>query len=65
VGLPRLSGDESALLDLSVNVLDLEEAVKAACAGRSLGLDGLSYEFYNAVFRWVGPAMGDSLNTML
>ncbi len=65
VGLPRLSGDESALLDLPVNVPDLKEAVKAACAGRSPGLDGLNYEFYKAVFSWVGPAMGDSLNTML
>jgi hypothetical protein len=54
VGLPRLSVDESALLDLPVNVPDLEEAVKAASAGRSPGLDGLSYEFYKAVFGWVG-----------
>jgi hypothetical protein len=65
VCLPRLSVNESALLDLPVNVPDLEEAVKAACVGRSPGLDGLSYEFYKAVFGWVGPAMADSLNTML
>jgi hypothetical protein len=62
-GLPRLPADESALLDLPVNIPDLEEAVREAAVGRSPGLDGLSYEFYKAVFSWVGPAMADGLNT--
>ncbi len=65
VGLPRLSVDESTLLDLPVNVPDLEDVVNGAATGRSPGLDGISYEFYKAVFRWVGPVMADGLNTML
>jgi hypothetical protein len=64
-GLPRFSGDDSTLLDLPVNIPDFEKAVEATCGGRSPGLDRLSYEFYKAVFRWVGPAMADGLNSML
>jgi hypothetical protein len=39
--------------------------VEKASVGRSPGLGGLTYEFYKAVFVWVGPAMVDALNTML
>ncbi len=63
--LPVLSASDRDLLDLPVNVPDLERVVAAANKGQSPGLVGLSYEFYRAVFGWVGPAMADGLNSML
>ncbi len=60
-----LDGDKSALLNLPINLPDLQEVVEKASVGRSPGLGGLTYEFYKAVFVWVGPAMVDALNTML
>jgi hypothetical protein len=32
---------------------------------KSPGLDGLSYEFYNTVFHFVGPGLLEALNCML
>ncbi len=52
-------------MDLPANVPDLEMAVGTASTGRCPGLDGLNYEFYNAVFMCVGLAMADGLNSML
>lgn len=57
-------GADSALMDLPINMSDLEKVVEATKRGRSPGLDGISYEFYKAIFKWVGPAMADSLNTI-
>jgi hypothetical protein len=48
-GLPSLSEDDRASVDLSINVPDLERAVEDASLGRSPGLDGLSYKFYKRV----------------
>jgi hypothetical protein len=64
-GVSALSAEERDLVDLPVNLPDLEKAVEAASAGRSPGLDGLSYEFYWTVLPWVGPVMVDALNAML
>ncbi len=57
--------EKSALLDLPINLPDLQVVVEAASGGRSPGLDGLTYEFYQAVFGWVSPAMVDALYTLL
>ncbi len=43
LGLPSLSEDDRASVDLPINVPDLERAVEEASLGRSPGLDGLSY----------------------
>jgi hypothetical protein len=51
-------------MDLPINMSDLEKVVEATKRGRSPGLDGISYVFYKAIFKWVGPAMADSLNTI-
>jgi hypothetical protein len=63
--VPVLEADESTLLDLPINMLEMQAALETASVGRSLGLDGLTYEFYKAVFGWVGPPTVDALNTML
>jgi hypothetical protein len=64
-GLPALSEDDRASVDLPINVPDLEKVVEEASLGRSPGLEVLSYEFSKKVMPWVGPAMAEALNSML
>jgi hypothetical protein len=60
-----LDAEEVALLDLPTNLPALQVGVETGSEGRSPRLDGLAYQFYQAVFGWVGLAMVDALNTML
>jgi hypothetical protein len=57
VALPTPSQVDREDLELSINVPDLREAVDSAAASRNPDLDGLSHEFYRAVFEFVARAM--------
>jgi hypothetical protein len=64
-GLPTLSREQATIMEMPITLPELEQAVTKAANGRSPGLDGLSYEFYRAVFPYVGTSMVAALNTML
>ena len=64
-GLPSLSADQQAVLELPFTLPELEAAVEAAAPSKAPGLDGLSYEFYQSTLDYVGPALLDALNAML
>ncbi len=64
-GLPTLSPEQRANLELPFTLGDLQEAVEAAASSKAPGLDGLYYEFYKSTFGLVGPPLLDGLNAML
>ncbi len=64
-GLPSLSQEDKASLEVPLTMDELEDAVEAAARHKSPGLDGLSYEFYRATLHSVGPALLEALNAML
>ena len=53
-GLPSLSPEQQAELELPFTLGELQSAVEAAESSKAPGLDGLSYEFYKAAFGQVG-----------
>ena len=53
--LPSLSPEQSESLEKPFELQELEEAVEAAAASKSPGLDGLTYELYKVTFPVVGP----------
>ena len=63
--LPSLSPEQSESLEKPFDLQELEEAVEAAAASKSPGLDGLSYELYKVIFPLVGPPLLSALNHML
>ena len=64
-GLPSLSPEQRAALEIPFTLAELEFVVKAAASKKSPGLDGLSYEFYRATFHDVGPPLLEAYNAML
>jgi exonuclease III len=64
-GLPTLTPDQSAALDRPFELHELRAAVASAASGKSPGLDGLSYEFYNSTLPLTGPPLLAALNSML
>jgi hypothetical protein len=64
-GLPTITPDQQAALDRPFELHELKEAVATAASNKSPGLDGLSYEFYNATFPLTGPPLLQALNSML
>ena len=64
-GLPSLEAAQREALDRPFELGELEEAVSGAAAGKSPGLDGLSYEFYKKTFSLVGKRLLVALNRML
>ncbi len=64
-GLTSLSPDQQAELELPFTLGELQSAVEATTASKAPGLDGLSYEFYKAIFGIVGLTLLDGLNAML
>jgi hypothetical protein len=64
-GLPSLSLDQQAELELPFTLGELQSAFEASEASKAPGLDGLSHEFYKATFGMVGLPLLDGLNAML
>jgi hypothetical protein len=63
--LPRLEPLQAAALEAPFQLCELQEAVEAAAAAKSPGLDGLSYEFYKKCFPVLGPSLLSAFNDML
>lgn len=53
--ISKLSEDEKIQLEKPLSFEELSAAVKQQSAGRSLGLDGLTSEFYKASWSLIGP----------
>ncbi len=64
-GLPTLSPEQRADLELPFTQGEVQEAVEAAASSKAPGLDGLSYEFYKYTFGFVVSPLLDGLNAML
>ncbi len=63
--LSQLQPGQCEDMERPVTAEELAQAARGAAAGRSPGLDGLTYEFYTRVIHLVGDSMAAALNTML
>ena len=65
VGLPRLSVASAGVLEQVVSLDELSDVLKSLPTGKSPGLDGLSYEFYVAVFPIIKVVLLEVLQCIL
>lgn len=61
LNLPRLTAEDSAVLDKPITLDDLKEAVQSMQKGKSPGLDGIPPEFYVTFWEQLGPYLLDMI----